>query len=58
MNRISTNSLKQKVCLLSIEILMIQKATMTFETLVQPLLRKGAARVEKSDFSQMNGRLS
>lgn len=47
MKMISTNRLKQKVCLLSIEILMNQKATMISETLVQLLLRQGAATVEK-----------
>lgn len=58
MKIISTNSLKQKVCLLSTQILMIHKVTMTFEILVQLLLRKEAATVEKSDFSQISGLLS
>lgn len=58
MKMISTNSLKQKVCLLSTQILMIHKVTMTSKILVQLLLRKGAATVEKSDFSQISGLLS
>lgn len=37
---------------------MIHKVTMTFEILIQLLLRKEAATVEKSDFSQISGLLS